>query len=306
MALVPEFAPRPVLPAPSYTDASTLLMVVGALGLGLAGLILVGTAFIFSMKMPGTRASVGMNAVSIAALAALGIGLIMKRRTARALAEAGAWIAACSSVISIAVMAASLFGGNAKNVLIVVFGGGTLAVFGVALPILVAVFLGGRNARMTCEYFDPVPRWTDGMSRVSVALTLFALWSGCVSASVTLGPPAPFFGTWFPDAALRSIQAVLAVAWIAAGIGLAKRLEAAWWAALALSVVVGVSNTVTALRVPMETMLRRSGLTQEQIDMSKDFMGNWAALLVAPSVALVALVIAERFCRSRPGAPAGP
>jgi hypothetical protein len=226
-------------------------------------------------------------------------GLLRKRRWARALTQACGWIAAGSTLMGVAVMIPLAGGSDAAPRFILIIACCAMFGFGVVLPVAVALFLGSRSARMTCERYDPVPRWTDGLPVLTLVLTTFVFWTGLTTLAVVIGPPGPLFGTFLPPIATRGISAAISISWLGLGAGLAARKEAAWWGTLAFSIVVGISNVLNAVRVPMEEIYRRAGMTPVQISQVTSLTGSWPALLIVPSIAFVVLVLAERALRNR-------
>ncbi len=294
----PAWPPAGALaPPPAYSDQGTWLTIIGLIFLGLAAFCLLGMVMVFAVKLPNAGSLFAVYLGGLAVLATLGTGLLRKRRWARAVTMASSWSTAASTTLSVVVMFLSLGSTSERDrwILFLVCGG--MAAFGGVLPAAVALLLGSRDARMTCEWHDQEPSWTDKHSVLSMVLIVYVFMSGFGALSAVVGPPAPFCGVFLPDAVARAVMVAFALAWLAIGAGLAARWEAAWWAALALALGLGVSNVFNALRVTMDEMYTRFGMTAQQITAVKGFSGNWHALMIVPSAGLVVLILAERYFR---------
>lgn len=284
-------------PPPSYSDQGTWLVLIGVLFLGLAAFCLVGMVLVFTVKLPDPGALFVTYLAGLAVLSSLGIGLLKKRRWARAVTMASSWSTAASSTLSVIVMFLSLSSTGERDRWIVFLVCGALAGFGGVLPAGVGLFLASRDTRMTCEWHDPAPSWTDRHSPLSMVLVVYVFMSALGSVSGVVGPVNPLCGRFLPETLTRAIFAALVLAWLCIGAGLAARREAAWWAALVLALGVGVSNVFNAFRVTMDEMYTRAGMTAQQISAVKGFSGNWHALMIVPSAGFVLLVLAERYFR---------
>jgi hypothetical protein len=301
----PAWPPAGALaPPPAYSDQGTWLTIIGLLFFGLAACCVAGMVMVFAVKLPNAGSLFAVYLGGLAVLATLGTGLLRKRRWARAVTMASSWSMAASTTLSVIVMFLSLASTSERDRWILFIACGAMAGFGGVLPAGVALFLASRDARMTCEWHDQEPSWTDRHSVLSMVLIVYVFMNGLGSFSAVIGPPSPFCGVFLPETLARTFMALLALAWLAIGAGLAARREAAWWAALALALCMGVSNVFNAFRVTMEEMYTRAGMTAQQISAMKGFSGNWHALMIVPSVGFVVLILAERYFR-RPVAAEG-
>lgn len=183
----------------------------------------------------------------------LGIGSIMCRRWAQKLLWVGGWVWAGLQfyiLLTIAygvieLMPLMLAGekeeAEMRGFMAIAMGVMMLfyTVFTLVPPLLFGWFYGTENVRLTCEWRDRQPRWTDRVPPVvlSLAVLTFTLLPMAFIASMTrifpygstvlIGPPA--VGMW----------ALLLVVGIYLVWGLTHRRRGAWMLALALVLVVG-------------------------------------------------------------------
>ena len=176
----------------------------------------------------------------------LGIGSIMARRWARALILAFSWILLISGVFTTIVagfifpkVVASMPSGTEEMIPIMV---GCMAVFlglfFILLPILFVLFYRSSNARATVEARDPRPRWTDDIPLPLLVFGVAVIFGAATMVFYAFAYSALPIGPWI----VRGIWPALILLAMAAlaffiGAGALRRMPAAWWTALAGSII---------------------------------------------------------------------
>lgn len=261
-----------------------LLVVLGCLCALLAPLMFVGQAL--TTVRTGVRADyhlLGPMILTYAGMAAvftiLGIGSILARRWARALALILAWVWLLSGIVGTAVMAfvlPKMFGGQmpdgqslpvgARQTMVAI-AMAFIAVIYVVLPGLLVFFYGSRHVKATCEFRDPVRRWTDACPLPVLALSLIM---GFGALSLVLMPvvfrvAVPFFGvfaTGWPEAGLLVVLIGLSAysAWSTYRLRLTG-----WWVLLVFLLVMTASTALTFARHDLLEMYQLAGYSREQL-----------------------------------------
>ena len=289
------------VPAAAYYDRSTGLMIFGVLTIGLGCMAALGTFFIvigqllaasipngpppmpFSAILPG----ICVYVILAVALIWLGIGSIRARRWARALLLIFSWSWLAMGLFEMVAMAfimpkvlanlpATVPAGHAAppaavmdGVMVVMF-----LVFGVIFVIMPAVwtyFYSSRHVKLTCEWRDPQPGWTDRCPLPVLALCLWAWFSVPMMLLMPIAGHcvAPFFGMFLTGVPAVLFYLVLAVLWVCAS-WLLYRLDGRGWWLMLIALLVGTASTlVTFSQCSMLEMYRLMDYPDAQIEQIK-------------------------------------
>lgn len=280
----------PVLP--SFQDRHGSLLVCGILEILLGALIafnipLLFVSVVLASRMPGgpqfswqyVGYTVFLYAGMSAFFLAMGIGSVRSRRWARSLMLVVAWPWLLGGIAGFGVALMTLprtlratmsASGQATPPgvfeVALVFTFGILTVMYLVLPLIFLLVYRSRNVRLTAEARDPRERWTDRVrARVLGAVVAAALTAYCCLDAAVFVPFFPLFGTLLTGWGGRLAMAVLAVVFAALAAGLYRRNPAAWWAAMAVMVIFGVSNVLTWMRVPLIRMYEVMGMSEQQL-----------------------------------------
>lgn len=277
-----------------------VLIVSGALCAMLVGLM--ALSLVASLAAPNPTMPAGplvINAVLYLAIAALlvtlGVGSIRARRWARTLTLIVAWVWLSMGVLMLVsiffLLPAMVPPGSVPGAMTCVLVGMSLAIalFLIALPLLLILFYRRDDVRRTLEARDPVPGWTERLPPSLLAIVLLLAFGGVVTL-VT-----PFFVRAIPifGQVLTGLPAVLVLVFMAAislvlAVAVWRRSPAGWWGLMALQVV-GIANALTFRSTDMAAYLRESGYATSQISTAQvvDFMRS-PLLLVTVGVTFVA------------------
>jgi hypothetical protein len=314
-----SFASDPHAPAPVvYYDRSVGLTIFGILTIGLGlmcgllvGVMLLGQSLVssradalpFSTILPG----ISMYVVLAIALVWLGIGSIQARRWARALLLIFSWSWLIVGIIAIASAAFILPGAMASaadnaaqqagrpspsgaalaGVMVFIFA--FYGVIFIALPGAWVFFYSSRHVRGTCEWRDPVPRWTDACPLPVLAICLWALLTVpmLLIMPLTGHVVVPFFGMLLTGPPAATVYLLLAGLWVMAS-GLMYQLDTrGWWLVLVALLLGTVSTAITYTHHDILEMYRLMGFPEAQIaEIQKTgiFAGNrllWSSFLFA-------------------------
>jgi hypothetical protein len=204
----------------------------------------------------------------------LGIGSALCRRWARTLLLILAWSWLTAGVTSLGLLGIILpqmlerLAPGAAGLVVSLVVLGVIALFFVAVPGAMILFYRGRHVQATFEARDPRPRWTDACPLPVLTTALwFALGAISVLPAVAGGSAVvPLFGQLVsgrPATLLLLASAGISL-WLAWGFVRLERV--ALWASLALTVLAGVSATVTFARIDFLEVYRLMGYPQERID----------------------------------------
>ena len=313
-------APAPALP--SFQDRHGSLLVCGILEIILGALIVLNIPLLLLSVLLGSRMPggpqfswqyVGYTVFLYAAMSAfflaVGIGSVRSRRWARSLMLVVAWPWMVAGVIGFAVavmtvprtMRAAMSASGQPMPpgvfeVALVFTFGILTVVYLVLPLIFLLVYSSRNVRLTAEARDPRERWTDRVrARVLGGVVMAAVTAySCLDAGVFV-PFFPLFGTLLGGWAARIALIMLAVILAVLADGLYRRSMAAWWGAAAVTVLSGVSNVLTWMRVPMIRMYEVMGMSEKQLAMMRaspvvnsSMMTYWMA---AGAIAVLAYLV---------------
>lgn len=119
----------------------------------------------------------------------------------------------------------------------------------ILIPGALFLFYRSPNVKRTCEVLDPVERWTDRCPLPVLALSLLLSFAGLgVVSFVGVGHSFPFFGFSLEGPAHYLASVLIVALLFGTARGLYKLRPGAWWTALGLQVVLGLSNFVTSWR----------------------------------------------------------
>ena len=208
----------------------------------------------------------------------MGIGSIMARRWARALILVSSWVWLVSGASGFVVMLAIMPGmfrqmgasgvgapGGLERVVMCVMIA-FMAFFYIVAPGVLVLFYRSRHVKATCEAADPRIRWTDRCPLPVLALTLmFCAGVVFMPCAMLFGSVIPLFGTvlsGLPGAlVLLAVTVVLAyLTW-----GTYKLRPAAWWGALVLVVLGGLSGVITFSRLSLMDLYEKASFSEQQM-----------------------------------------
>ncbi len=209
----------------------------------------------------------------------LGIGSAMCRRWARTILLVTSWMALVFGAIGTAFwlyISPEFYAATAEqqgvdaNMLEVMRIVTTAFMFAIYVigPVVFVTFYGNRHVRATCEVRDPKERWTDRCPpQVQALVYLFALWGISFLSMFFYKCAVPCFGTVLTGAAGTVATTVVAAAGLWVAWGLYRLRPSAWWAGLALTVVIYPSTGVTFSRITMMEYYERMGFPPDQAEL---------------------------------------
>jgi hypothetical protein len=292
-----EYDPVQAAAGEAYYDRSTGLMVFGVMTIALgalAALLAVVTVLSLAMAtlvpnaqvtpaavLPGICIYVGAAVVLIW----LGIGSIKARRWARALLLIMSWSWLIVGVFDIGIMAFILpkvlsnlpmpqgpdhtpipvQPGVVTTIVIVTML--FMGIFMVVLPGVWLFFYSSRHVKLTCEWRDPVVRWTDLCPLPVLGLCLWLAFTAFTMLVMNAMPylAAPFFGMLVSGIAARAVYAVMGLIWFGAA-WLMYRLDSrGWWLALAGCLAFTISAMLTYSQHDIMEMYRLMHYPEEQL-----------------------------------------
>jgi hypothetical protein len=238
----------------------------------------------------------------------LGIGSILARRWARALLVISSWSLFIIGIVTVVVVvlmtprlaelaqasqstAQPKLSDGAKTAMMFV-SAAMLTVIMVILPLVWALFYGGKNVKATCEAINPAPAWTDRCPLPVLAMSLWLFFSAVTTLLVpAYNSAAPFFGLLLSRAPTVGFYLCLAVVWGYGGWRMYLLDARGWWIVVATYVIFTVSNLITYWLHNPEEMYSRMQYSPAQIDQIRriGFMDAhtmiWSSLLTLPSLA---------------------
>jgi hypothetical protein len=250
-----------------------------------------------------------------AALIAVGVGSVRKRRWSRPLTLTLAWTWLLGGICLLFLLPAAwtllaagapLLDPTVASLVRIVLLAGT-AVFGVILPALLVVVYGDPHLRQTLEAHDPRPDWTERCPPSVLGLSLSLGACGVLTALAAPRPVVPWFGrlvVGWPGALLLLAGAGVCL-WLAREIYALR--PRGWWATTVFLVLLGLSTWLTLQRVPFAEMLRAMGWDEGLLPAGRTTLGPTAGwLTLALTVASVAYLVGIRkYFRSGSVTPRG-
>lgn len=255
-----------------------------------------------------------------AALIWTGVGSLLARRWARAVAVAGSavWLVRGGLSLVAAVLALPLMVEAAPAIpgaeqswvgtLMATLTIGFSAVGGVLVPAVLLVLYTRPGVRLTFEQRDAGPSWTDrcpsGVLALAAALVAASLYEGVAAAS---GMPNLFFGYLLTESG--ALAAGLGTALLAAllAIGIFRLQPLAWWGGLVYAATWAVS-ALLAVRVELGPVYEEMGFGAEWAAGPWGAYASFSSKVEAWSLAIAALiwiggaVLQRRHFRSSPAA----
>ncbi|MEN6406777.1 MAG: hypothetical protein ABFC77_09915 [Thermoguttaceae bacterium] len=212
----------------------------------------------------------------------LGMGSIRCRRWARSLMLIFAWFWMVTGLVGMFFVAAISLrnmqsqmpqGGSSPMPAFFIFIAVMFLVY-VSLPALFVWFYGSKNVKATVEYRDPQIRWTDRCPLPVLAVSLLAGWSALswlvfpIFAILGIGTPTafPLFGRILTGAVAGGVQGCFVVLMVYVAWGAYKLNIRAWWCAVILAIVCGVSAVVNTLCLDPMELYKRMNLSAVQLD----------------------------------------
>lgn len=283
-----------VAAAPAFKDRSTRLVAFGVVQLCLGAVSgLMVALLLFSavvVRLTGVDAaqagpSTGFIIFStliyglIAAwFIGMGIGSILARRWARALTLVAAWIGLIAGTLGMLFMAVFMRDimnavgqqegmppGFATTMTVTMVGVG-LVIY-IMIPGVLVLFYSGKSVRLTCEYKNPEPSWTDACPLPVLAHAFMFVAAG-ISMIFMAGYnwATPVFGTILSGAAGAAVLLPVMVVLMALGWGAYKLKPAAWWGSIIFvplwMLVWGYSLT----QVDLMDYYRAMGMPEQQLE----------------------------------------
>lgn len=187
----------------------------------------------------------------------------------------------------------------------------SLAINAVPGVILIIVF-GLRNVRLTCEMYDPEPRWTDKVPVPVLVMWLTAI--GAVGYLITFAIPSlPLAGIFLPTSTVTLIFAglLVSIGLMAAVAYLTPKLNPlAWWILMISSVVSTALYLMFMTRLDIETVwnwLAKLGVPEsartefekemppELVEVIFDMSTNWLPTVLTSIAVIGYLAWIKRF-----------
>ena len=227
----------------------------------------------------------------------VGAGSTKARRWARALILVTSWIwligGALGFVFILFIMPglSEHFGANedvpaAAATMILTVMGIFMAVFYILIPALLVGFYSGRNVKLTCEHYDPKPRWTDACPLPVLGVSLMLLLGVLSAPSLAISNwVLPFFGTLLSGVGGAAVIIPGCVLLALAGWRIYRLDIKGWWLALLLIIGWGVSAFITFSVVSPQAYYQVAGYTAEQLESFKHMqfmlpgMMKWGILM---------------------------
>ena len=324
-----EYDPGQAAAGEAYYDRSTGLMVFGVMTILLGAVAaLFSVVMLLSLAVSTVVPNANMNAETVlpgmfiyvgaaVALIWLGIGSIKARRWARALLLIMSWSWLVVGVLDIGVVGFVLPKVLANLPMpegpdhtpipvqpgmvvgIVIFTMVFMGIFMIVLPAVWLFFYSSRHVKLTCEWRDPVVRWTDLCPLPVLALALWLVFSAFSLIAMTLMPyiAAPFFGMLVSGIAARGVYLAMGAIWLGAAWLLYRLDSRGWWLALAGCIAFALSSVITYSQhdmIEMYRLMHYPDAQLAQIEKSGLLKGNTMAyvtpLFMVPLIGYMAYV----------------
>lgn len=278
-------------------------------GLSVLGVYVQRTAGVVSAGPVSPVTSAIVAAVTYATMAAgaiwLGVGSLMARRWARALAlllslltllgggSGTLFVGGALWVRRDMLRAALPDGGGGPAAVGIAFAALLVFVMYVVIPTVTLLFFRRASVRLTCEARNPNPAWTDRCPLPVLGASLALLFGGVQALGGLVYPVVPFFGRLLTGSPAQIVQALTGVAALLAAWWLYRLQVRGWWLSGLLLVGGSLSLLVTfqwlppsawadALQVPATDELQR--LLVEAVAAP---MAPWAALCAIVATAFL-------------------
>ncbi|MCP4675605.1 MAG: hypothetical protein GY854_08905 [Deltaproteobacteria bacterium] len=287
--------PMPVVevpPAPTFQDRSTLLIVFGAgeilLGvlcgllflLGMFARMVMGDMMAEQMGQQQFLLSFAIYLLAAVFLVWMGIGSILAKRWARALmlivSSIGLAVGSLCFVASCFIMPLVMYRTVAQDsdvpaefasIMVVVMLGFMFCIY-VFLPGIFVLFYRSPHVKATCEYKDPVVRWTDKCPLPVLAVSILCGYGGAwMLLMAPFMPIFPFLDTFITGPTAIALMAGIAVVLLLFSRGIYRLRSAAWWGYTAFITLGVVFSMATFPRLDWHEYYQAMGYSQQQMDM---------------------------------------
>jgi hypothetical protein len=215
----------------------------------------------------------------------LGIGSIQARRWARALLLIFSWSWLFIGLIDMVILAFVIptmlahlptapgrpaIPASAMDVMLVTIFVIYAFIF-IILPAIWTFFYNSRHVKATCEWRDPVTRWTDTCPLPVLGLCLWLLFSALIMLIMPFAANsvAPFFGMFITGILGTVFYLTLAALWVYSAWLLFHLDQRGWWLILIALCVFGVSAVITYSQHDIMDMYRLMGYPETQIQQIK-------------------------------------
>jgi hypothetical protein len=305
-----------------FTDRRTRLLVMGILIL-VAGIICLLMAMLMPLMLmlprpPGANAP-GPQAmdivpgmllyIALAGLAiALAVGMMRVRRWVRPvilcactiwmLIGVGAMVLMCITVPRMLTMMKVAGGTGApvvpRGVAIAIVTGTLLFMFVLYLvvPALLMLAVRSRDVQATLEFFDPEPRWTDGVPLIVLGLSMACVLGGL--ATLFAMPRGLFllFGVALVGWPGRIALSVVVVVFLVTAKLIFERNRVGWWLLVISTIILPISWIITLLRVDLAQIYEQMGMNTAQLQAMNIDSAGWVGTMVGQTVMLSVVLVA--------------
>ncbi|HEY3664133.1 MAG TPA: hypothetical protein VGL24_13345, partial [Chthoniobacterales bacterium] len=136
----------------------------------------------------------------------------------------------------------------------------------VCLPLIWALFYGGKNVKATCEARDPVIRWTDRCPLPVLGVVLWLIFGAfCMALMSVFHSVTPFFGLVLSGPAGTAVYLVLAAVWAYGAWALYRLDRRGWWIIFLGMVLFCLSSLMTYARHDLSEIYAAMGYSPEQL-----------------------------------------
>jgi hypothetical protein len=286
----------------SFNDRSTMLTAVGIcliVGGCLAGCGTLAMPLALVVPRPATATGAAprpswiqmipglvMYAAATVLLITLGIGSIRKRRWVRPIILVLAWIGLIMGILSAAFLGV-MFPDMMRNmraampaptpaapgppmkmmITIMVVVAGFIGLLYIVIPALLIFLFKSPDVQATCEFYDPVPRWTDFVPLGVLGLCGLLLLTAFSALMMLPQGMMPLFGMFVYAAPARIGLLLVMIVCLLSAVWVYSLRKIGWWLALAIFTLAPLSAVITFLRADPAEAYRRSGLSAEQVKM---------------------------------------
>ncbi len=268
---------------PGFIVFGVIEFLIALLALGAVPLMFLGAAM-GGGRVPGPPLGVmAMSAALYAGVGAffgtVGVGSLLVRRWAWKLMLVASWtwlavgaLSMVSWLIMLPRLGDMMAAGGQKVpetavVVMQVLVTAVMVVIYVLVPVVFILFYGSRAVRLTAEWKDPQPRWTDRVPGPVLAGALLLAAGAAFMPLTGIAGVLPVFGVTLTGApaALVGLAVGAGLGWTAWGF--CRLMPAAWWTALGLLLAAMVSSILTLPGLDMAEMYRKMGYSEELVEM---------------------------------------
>jgi hypothetical protein len=249
-------------------------------------------------------------AVIAATLVTLGIGSIRKRRWVRPVMLVLAWLGLILGVMSVIFMAL-IFPDMLRNIranlptppagtagppaqflaIIMASVAGAISLLYIAVPALLIFLFKGPDVQATLEFYDPVPRWTDGVPLHVLGLCAILFFTALWMLVIMIQGVMPLFGVFLTGTLARILVVPIAAVFFFTAYQTYRMRLLGWRLAMVLLILLPISACITFAIADVSEIYRRSGVTAEQMNampglmrMMGPFGAIWAGVVGVATV----------------------